>query len=93
MSASAIRRATVTGAASGIGEAVARRLLGDGVEVVAVDRDEAGLARVARLGARPLVANLLSPATASASSRPRGRRLSRQRRRDHSPEADLRDDV
>jgi NAD(P)-dependent dehydrogenase (short-subunit alcohol dehydrogenase family) len=61
MSASTIRRATVTGAASGIGEAVARRLLGDGVEVVAVDRDEAGLARVAKVGARPVVANLAEP--------------------------------
>ncbi len=39
--------AVVTGAASGIGEAVARRLLDDDWAVVAVDRDEQGLARFA----------------------------------------------
>jgi NAD(P)-dependent dehydrogenase (short-subunit alcohol dehydrogenase family) len=60
MSPTATPRATVTGAASGIGEAVARRLLADGVEVLAVDRDEAGLARVAALGARPLLVDLSS---------------------------------
>ena len=53
-----VRRAVVTGAASGIGEAVARRLLREGVEVVAVDRDEAGLAQIAAQGAQPLVADL-----------------------------------
>ena len=58
---SAARRAVVTGAASGIGEAVARRLLADGVEVVAVDRDEAGLERIAAHGARPLQADLARP--------------------------------
>jgi len=52
------RRAVVTGAASGIGEAVARRLLRDGVAVVAADRDEAGLERVAAEGATPLVVDL-----------------------------------
>jgi NAD(P)-dependent dehydrogenase (short-subunit alcohol dehydrogenase family) len=55
------RRALVTGAASGIGEAVARRLLAEGVEVVGVDRDEAGLARLAAQGARTLGADLARP--------------------------------
>ena len=55
------RRAVVTGAASGIGEAVARRLLAEGVEVVGVDRDEAGLARLAAQGARTLALDLARP--------------------------------
>jgi NAD(P)-dependent dehydrogenase (short-subunit alcohol dehydrogenase family) len=55
------RRAVVTGAASGIGEAIARRLLAEGVEVVGVDRDEAGLARLAAQGARTLAVDLARP--------------------------------
>jgi len=52
------RRAVVTGAASGIGEAVVARLLDDGIDVIAVDRDEHGLERARARGARPLVADL-----------------------------------
>jgi NAD(P)-dependent dehydrogenase (short-subunit alcohol dehydrogenase family) len=47
------KRAVVTGAASGIGEAVARRLLAEGIDVLAVDRAEARVD-----GAEPLVADL-----------------------------------
>jgi NAD(P)-dependent dehydrogenase (short-subunit alcohol dehydrogenase family) len=47
------KRAVVTGAASGIGEAVARRLLQEGVSVLAVDRAEARVD-----GAEPLMADL-----------------------------------
>jgi NAD(P)-dependent dehydrogenase (short-subunit alcohol dehydrogenase family) len=52
------RTAIVTGAGSGIGSAVARRLLANGVGVVAVDRDESGLGALD--GARPVVMDLRS---------------------------------
>jgi 3-hydroxybutyrate dehydrogenase len=42
------RRALVTGAASGIGAALVRRLAADGAQVLAVDRDETGLEKLAR---------------------------------------------
>ncbi len=55
-------RAVVTGAASGIGQATALRLLREGVEVVAVDRNEDGLGLVVDHGAEPFVADLTSDA-------------------------------
>jgi NAD(P)-dependent dehydrogenase (short-subunit alcohol dehydrogenase family) len=50
------RTALVTGAASGIGRAVAERLLAEGAVVVATDRDAAGLATLG--GARAIPADL-----------------------------------
>ena len=41
-------RVVVTGAAGGIGSALCHRFAAEGAEVVAVDRDEAGLARLVR---------------------------------------------
>jgi NAD(P)-dependent dehydrogenase (short-subunit alcohol dehydrogenase family) len=55
------RLAVVTGAASGIGAATARRLLAEGARVIAVDINEAGLAAIAEAGAEPLVADLAEP--------------------------------
>jgi NAD(P)-dependent dehydrogenase (short-subunit alcohol dehydrogenase family) len=52
------KRAVVTGAGSGIGEAVVHRLRQEGVAVLAVDVDPAGLGRVAATGAQTLVADL-----------------------------------
>lgn len=56
------KRAVVTGAASGIGQAVAHRLLREGVAVIAADMNEAGLAPVVAAGATPFVGNLTSDA-------------------------------
>ena len=52
------KRAVVTGAASGIGQAVALRLMREGVTVVGADRNEAGLATVVEAGATPFVGDL-----------------------------------
>jgi NAD(P)-dependent dehydrogenase (short-subunit alcohol dehydrogenase family) len=59
------RRAIVTGAASGIGQAVARRLLREGIHVIAADRNEAGLAQAVEAGAEPFVGDLTADADRS----------------------------
>lgn len=58
--------AAITGAASGIGLACARRLLSAGARVILIDRDEAALSRLApELGpsAHPLIIDLTNPAS------------------------------
>ncbi|GAA0969176.1 SDR family oxidoreductase [Actinocorallia libanotica] len=63
--------AVVTGAAGAIGSAVCARLVARGFEVIAVDVDEAGLARLPSV--TPLVADLTDPAShdAIAAAAPR----------------------
>jgi NAD(P)-dependent dehydrogenase (short-subunit alcohol dehydrogenase family) len=56
------KRAVVTGAASGIGQAMARRLLAEGVAVIAADLNESGLGPVVEIGATPFVGDLSRPA-------------------------------
>ncbi len=51
-------RATVTGAASGIGRAIAFRLLSEGIDVLAVDINRSGLEVVAAEGAKIVVADV-----------------------------------
>jgi NAD(P)-dependent dehydrogenase (short-subunit alcohol dehydrogenase family) len=60
------RRAVVTGAGSGIGRAVALRLLAEGVAVLAVDIDGERLEAVAGENCRPHVADLADPAQREA---------------------------
>ncbi len=55
-------RAIVTGAASGIGQAVALRLLREGAQVLAADLNEAGLAPVVAAGASPFAGDLATDA-------------------------------
>jgi NAD(P)-dependent dehydrogenase (short-subunit alcohol dehydrogenase family) len=61
MSNSAKRRAIVTGAASGIGKAVADRLLRENVDVLAVDIDAHRLKELAVAGCRTQLADLGDP--------------------------------
>jgi NAD(P)-dependent dehydrogenase (short-subunit alcohol dehydrogenase family) len=56
------RRVLVTGAASGIGESIARRLLADGDDVLVVDRDSEGLKPLVGLGAAAHVLDLADSA-------------------------------
>lgn len=53
-----VKRALVTGGASGIGLAVVQRLVTEGTIVMAVDRDEKGLDRARAAGAETLAADL-----------------------------------
>jgi 3-hydroxybutyrate dehydrogenase len=56
------KTAVVTGAASGIGRAVAERLASQGAHVVALDRDETGAKEIAsRIGGEHLVVDLADP--------------------------------
>jgi NAD(P)-dependent dehydrogenase (short-subunit alcohol dehydrogenase family) len=59
VSAPRIRRAVVTGAASGIGRATVRRLLRDGNEVIAVDRAGEALDALVSEGASIITADLV----------------------------------
>jgi NAD(P)-dependent dehydrogenase (short-subunit alcohol dehydrogenase family) len=75
MGGAAGSRAVVTGAARGIGLAIARRLLQEGASVLAVDLDGEGLTAVEAEGAETLVADVSDPAgraaIASAAGEPR----------------------
>lgn len=61
MNAAAGRRAVVTGAASGIGLAVAQRLRREGASVLAADVDAAGLAAAAAAGCETVAVDLAEP--------------------------------
>ena len=60
------KRAVVTGAARGIGKAVARRLLAEGAEVLAIDIDEARLNDLAGEGCTTRVIDLSDPSQRDA---------------------------
>ena len=62
MSGGREHRGIVTGAARGIGKAVALRMAREGVAVLAVDIDGAGLAEVAAAGCETMTADLAEPA-------------------------------
>ncbi|MET0771992.1 MAG: SDR family NAD(P)-dependent oxidoreductase [Candidatus Limnocylindrales bacterium] len=75
MGGAAGSRAVVTGAARGIGLAIARRLLQEGASVLAIDLDGEGLKAVAAEGAETLIADVADPAgreaIAAAAGEPR----------------------
>lgn len=72
------RAVVVTGAASGIGEAVARLAAEAGARLLLTDRDAAGLSRVAgELGAEAVVADLLDAAAPARIGAEARRRLGR----------------
>lgn len=56
------RRGVVTGAGSGIGKAVVRRLRGEGVEVLAVDINRGSLIELESAGCEMLAADITDPA-------------------------------
>ena len=61
------RVAAVTGAASGVGRAIAERLAADGARVIALDLDEAGAERAAEeVGGEALAVDLSDPAAIEA---------------------------
>lgn len=60
--AAEIKRALLIGASRGIGLELVRQYRDDGVEVTATARDDAGLARLAALGAKPLRLDVASAA-------------------------------
>ena len=62
MSASSERRGIVTGAGSGIGKAAARRMLKEGVRVLAVDLNADGLASLAGPSCETWIADITDPA-------------------------------
>ncbi|MBP0463993.1 SDR family oxidoreductase [Roseomonas sp. PWR1] len=63
------RAAIVTGAARGIGEAVAARMLRDGARVLLADRDEEVLRTAARLGGEALVLDVAGPGAGTRLAR------------------------